>query len=107
VTAVVTQYSYTLNIANGASAIANYPMSIANPVTTSYTFMRSTTLMSPEGLSVEVPKGLRSLEIMLAQNSYGSTSGTQLLTGSALQDWGIILYFELYDPIPNDYTYER
>ena len=107
ITAVTGAYTYTLNIANGATAITSEPMSAANPVTTAYTYMRSSTLMSPEGLSVEVPKGLRSLEIMLCQNSYGSSSGQQLITGSALQDWGLVLHFEMYDPVPNDYTYSQ
>jgi len=107
ITAVTGPYTYTLSVANGATAITNTPMSAANPVTTSYTYMRSSTLMSPEGLSVEVPKGLRSLEIMLCQNSYGASSGTQLITGSALQDWGLVLHFEMYDPVPNNYTYSQ
>ena len=107
ITAVVSQYTYTLSAANGAVAIVTYPMSAANPRTTSYVYMRSSTLDFTEGVSVEVPKGMRTIEIMLALNSYGSTTGQQLITGSSLQDWGLILHFELYDPVPNDYTYSR
>jgi len=46
----------------------------------------------------------------LAENSYGQvTAGVVqplLLQGTNMQDWGLILNFELYDPKDgNDYTY--
>ena len=107
VTAVTGSYTYTLSTANGVAANTSIPMNIANPVTTAFTYMRSSTLMSPEGLSIEVPRGLRNFEVMLALNSYGSTNGQQLITGSSLQDWGLIMHFEMYDPVPNNHTYSQ
>jgi hypothetical protein len=104
---VLGQYTYTLSAANGALAVVSYPMTVSNPRTTSYVYMRSSTMDFTEGVSVEVPKGLRTLQIMLAASTYGASSGQQLMTSTALPDWGIMLHFELYDPVPNDYTYSQ
>jgi hypothetical protein len=100
-------YTYTFTGAIGATGVTSVPFAVGNPTTSSYTYMKSNNLALVDGLSVEVPKGYRQFEVQLASNAYGQSSSTQpyLLTGTNLQDWSLILHFELYDSVPNDYTY--
>jgi hypothetical protein len=104
ITAITGAYTYTLSSAIGATAITSSPMTCANPVTSSYTCLKSTTIQSSVGSEIEVPKGMVQLEVLLCNNNYGQPAQVSLLTGANIQDWALILNFEFYDPIPNEYT---
>jgi hypothetical protein len=103
-------YTYTFSgTALGATAVTAQPFSVGNPYDVTYTSMISSNLQSGIGVSIEVPKGYRNLNVQLQNNNYGQvTNGvvqSTLLTGTNLQEWGLMLIFELYDAVPNDYTY--
>ena len=101
-------YTYTLTIPIGSTAVTNSPMTAANPVTTCYTYMKSTSLQSVVGIEIEVPRGYRQLEVQLVNNNYGQvTNGvvqSPLISGNNLQDWGLMLNFEFYDPVPDQFN---
>ena len=115
VASVTGAYTYTLlnpdgsNFVNSTTAaLVNVPFTCTNALTSNYICLKSTNLQGAAGQSIEVPRGMRNLEVLLAENSYGQvTSGViqpLLLQGSNMQDWGLILNFELYDPKDgNDY----
>jgi len=118
VASVTGGYTYTLNNPDGTpfvnstvTAIVNAPFTCKNPVTYEYTFLRSTTLQSGVGQQIEVPRGMRTLEVQLCNNSYGQiTSGvtqSALLPGAGtnLQDWALILNFEFSEPIDEKYGF--
>ena len=104
ITAVTGAYTYTLSSAISTTAVTNAPMTCSNPVTSSYTCLKSTTIQSSVGSEIEVPKGMVQLEIQLCNNNYGQSGQAALLAGTNIQDWALILNFEFYDPIPNEYT---
>lgn len=54
--------------------------------------------MNTVGQNVEVPKDLRQLEVQLWSNAFGSASSA-LLPKASVGNWGLVLNFELYDPI--------
>jgi hypothetical protein len=108
-------YTYTLKNPDGSdfvnsttAAVVNAPMSVSNAINLEYTYMESSTIESIQGQSIEVPRGMRPLEVLLCNNNYGQvTSGVlqpPLLTGTNLQDWGLQLLFEFSDPIQDQYT---
>jgi hypothetical protein len=104
--------TYTLSGGSiGATAATAVPISSANPRDLTYTTLVSSNLQSGIGVSIEVPKGFRNLNVQLQNNAYGQTiSGiTQphLMSGTNLAEWGLMLVFELYDPVPNEYTYRN
>ena len=117
VASVTGAYTYTLlnldgsNFVNSTTtALVNVPFTCTNALTQNFVCLKSTNLQGAAGQSIEVPRGMKNLEVLLAENSYGQvTSGVVqplLLQGSNMQDWGLILNFELYDPKDgNDYTY--
>lgn len=73
--------------------------------TTSYSALKSTSLQSVTGINIEVPKGMRTFEVQLQNNAYGSTASQGLLASNTVADWGLMLIFEFYDPVPD--TYDR
>jgi hypothetical protein len=108
-------YTYTLSNSDGTdfvnsttAALVSIPFSCANPTQLSYTYMKSTTIQSQAGQSVEVPRGMRPLEVLLCQSNYGQVTNkvvaSPLITGTNLQEWDIILNFQFFDPIPDQYT---
>jgi hypothetical protein len=119
VASVTGGYTYTLNNPDGSSfvnstttAIVNAPFTCGNPVNYEYTFLTSTTLQSGVGQQIEVPRGMRTLEVQLCNNNYGQlTSATSktpepaLLSGTNLQDWALILNFEFSEPIDDKYGF--
>ena len=110
-------YTYRLlnpdgsNFVNSTTtAITNAPFTCTNARTQNFVCLKSTNLQGAAGQSIEVPRGMRNLEVLLAENSYGQVlSGALqplLLEGSNMQDWGLILNFEFSEPIgENQYTY--
>lgn len=118
VASVTGAYTYTLNNPDGTpfvnstvNAIVNAPFTCGNPVNYEYTYLRSSTLQSQVGQSIEVPRGMRTLEVQLCNNSYGqSISGvlqSALIPGAGtnLQDWALILNFEFSEPIDEKYGF--
>lgn len=119
VASVTGSYTYTLNNTDGSSfvnstttAIVNAPFTCGNPVNYEYTFLTSTTLQSQVGQQIEVPRGMRTFEVLLCNNNYGQATSstdrtpvTPLLTGTNLQDWALILNFEFSEPIDDKYGY--
>jgi hypothetical protein len=119
VASVTGGYTYTLNNTDGSSfvnstttAVTNAPFTCGNPVNYEYTFLTSTTLQSQVGQSIEVPRGMRTLEVQLCNNNYGQATSASnptpqpaLLTGTNLQDWGLILNFEFSEPIDDKYMF--
>jgi hypothetical protein len=112
---VTGSYTYTLKNPDGSdfvnstvNAVTNVPMTTSNPQAQSYTYLASTTLQSIQGQSIEVPRGMKTLEVLLCNNNYGQvTNGVlqnPLLQGTNLQDWGLLLSFEFSDPIVDQYT---
>jgi hypothetical protein len=105
-------YTYNLSGASiGAGAMTGAPISVGNPYDVTYTSLISSNLQSGIGVSIEVPKGYRTLNVQLQNNNYGQkTSGVPentLMSGTNLQDWNLMLIFELYDAEPNEYTYRN
>lgn len=112
-------YTYTLNNTDGTdfvnsttTAIVATPFTCGNRVTSEYTYLKSTTLQSGVGQQIEVPRGMRTLEVQLCNNNYGqrisSTSNTPepvLMSGTNLQDWALILNFEFSEPIDEKYGF--
>jgi hypothetical protein len=116
VASVTGAYTYTLNNTDGSSfvnstatAITNAPFTCGNPVIYEYTYLKSTNLQSQVGQSIEVPRGMRTLEVQLCNNNYGQTVNgvlqAPLLSGTNLQDWGLILNFEFSEPIDEKYGF--
>lgn len=108
-------YTYTLSNPDGSAfvnstttALASVPFSCSNATPLSYTFMRSTTIQSSAGQSIEVPRGMLPFEVLLCNTNYGQrTSGViepPLITGTNLQEWGLVLNFEFSDPIEDAYS---
>jgi hypothetical protein len=88
-------YTYTLNTANGTTANSNIPILTNFSQNISYSALKSTSLQSITGIDIEVPKGMKPLEVQLQNNNYG-VAGSGLLPSTT--DWGLMLLFEFYDP---------
>jgi len=113
VTAVTSANTYTFGgAALGATSITNASFSCSNPSTISFNCLKSTSLQSVVGQDIEVPRGYKQLEVQLCNNNYGQLVNgvlqSPLLIGStgipSVQDWGLQLNFEFYDPVPNEYN---
>jgi len=99
IAAIVGTNSYTLGTINGAAAVPVGTNMLSNSQTTStFTTLKSSNIQSAAGQSIEVPKGMRTLEIQLCGNNYGQRNQSTYLLPTTT-DWGLMLNFELYDPI--------
>ena len=98
-------YTYTLDSVIGATAVTAQPFSCGNPYDLTYTSLMSSNLQSGIGVSIETPKGYRNLNVQLQNSNYGQPPYNNIMTGTNLQPWGLMLIFELYDPVLNDNTY--
>lgn len=112
VATITSATTYTLSGATiGAAAATGVPISCANSRDLALTTLVSSNLQSGIGVSIEVPKGFRNLNVELHTNEFGKTiagaSIDSLMGGTNLQEWNLMLVFELYDPVPNEYTYRN
>jgi hypothetical protein len=115
VKAVTGAYTYTLLNSDGSdfvnsttAALVSIPFSCANPAQLGYTFLKSTTIQSSAGQSIEVPRGMVQFEVLLCNGNYGQVTtkvvAPPLISGTNLQEWSLILNFEFSDPIEDQYT---